>query len=299
MHLVDHDRMRRALFGFLESTLQFILFSNAYIAFCAVVMCQTTALLFDLRLPRSLLLFVFTGTLGSYSLHWYLTDAPTDLSTAGALRLRWNQRNKPLLLVLFLLSAIIGLGELYTLKTYLYDLFPVVVLAFLYTAPKLNFWPFLALRRIAILKTAYLSMVWTYVMVGLPLLINDTTRHFSSMLVVTWALNWFVFIYSIAFWFDYRDRNDDGKSKWLTIVSMLTNQQALLFFRGLVVAYLVTLAALFIQGISPKTLLCLGLTMVLLILNARRLQSPLSDYVYYVYLDGLLMIPGLLLAISQ
>jgi len=289
--------MRRALPGFLESTLQFILFSNVYIAFCAVMMCQTTALLFDLKLPRSLLIFVFTGTLGSYSLHWYLTDLPTDLSPAGTHRLYWNQRNKTLLLLLFLVSAIAGLRELYILKTYLYDLFPVVLLAFLYTAPKLNFWPFLALRRIAILKTAYLSMVWTYVTVGLPLLINDSASYASTMLVLTWALNWFVFIYSIAFWFDYRDRTDDRRSKWLTIVSMLTNQQAQLFFRGLVLAYILTLTALSLQGIQPKTLACLSVPMILLASTYRRFQSPLSDYVYYVYLDGLLMMPGLLLTI--
>ncbi|WP_338875180.1 hypothetical protein WBJ53_06110 [Spirosoma sp. SC4-14] len=293
--LFDHDRMRRALLGFLESLLQLILFSNAYIAFCAVIMCQTTALLFDLALPRSLLAFVFAGTLGSYSLHWYLTDLPADLSPAGTQRLHWNQQHKKLLLLLFLVSALIGLRELYILKTYLYDLFPVVILAFLYTAPKLNFWPFLALRRIAILKTAYLSMVWTYVTVGLPLLINATTNAPNGLRIFTWALTWFVFIYSIAFWFDYRDRSDDGKSKWLTLVSMLTNQQAQLFFRALVVIYMFSLVALFYQDVSPETLICLSLPMILLVLTSQRLQSPLSDYAYYLYLDGLLMIPGLLM----
>jgi len=272
---------------------QFVVFSNSYIALCAVVMCQTTVRLFTLQLPGSFLPFIFFGTLGSYSLHVYLTD----VSLGRTDRERWIDRHKQQLLSLFIGSVLAGGWLLIQLTAFLTDLLPVVALTFLYTAPKIDWRPFRALRRIAVLKTTYLALVWTYVTVALPILITSPTRA-NWALAATWFLNRFLLIYGIALCFDYRDRDVDRQSKWLTIVSMLTGQQVRLFFGIIVLCFGVTTGTLYGFGWDGWALLCVCLPMILLVFMARRITAGASDYGYYVCLDGLLMLTGILLTLA-
>ncbi|ADB40992.1 hypothetical protein [Spirosoma linguale] len=273
--------------------LEFLLFSNVYIAICAVVMCQTTARLFGLHVPESLLLFTFLGTLGSYSLHWFLTDSSVDYSRRG----RWNHRHKPLLFGLFVSAALAGLWLLSYLTTYLIDLLPVVFLTFMYSAPKINWQLFRMLRRIAVMKSLYLTFVWTYLTVAIPFIMAAPAQRPGWVLMGIWFLNRFLLIYSIALWFDYRDRAVDRQSRWLTLASMLTETQVRRFFYGIILLFGFTLLALYQQGLSGGYIICMGIPMLLLVLLTRRIQTSPSDYVYYLYIDGLLMLSGILLAL--
>lgn len=279
---------------YLIPIIQAIIFGNWYIAMCAVVMSWTTARLFHLHLPDSLFYFIFVGTLSSYSLHEYLTDC----SATGTDRERWIQAHKPGLLCLFSSSLLIGIGLMTQLRAHLSELLPVVFLTFLYTAPKMNWPPFRALRRIAVLKTTYLALVWTYVTVALPLLLSNPGVVANYELATVWFVNRLLLIYSVALCFDYRDRAVDRHSKWLTIVSMLTQQQVRLFFRIIALGFGLTLAALYSLGWNGYTLLCICLPMFLLQLGVPRIMKQESDYGYYVILDGLLMLSGILLDIA-
>ncbi|MVM41597.1 hypothetical protein GO730_34525 [Spirosoma sp. HMF3257] len=274
-----------------EGILQFVLFSNAYIALCAVMMCQTTARLFKLNLPASSLAFLFAGTLGSYSLHWYLTDSSIDSTNRG----RWNQTHKQTLLGLFIGAVLVGLWLLVYLQAYVLDLLPVVLLTFLYSAPKINWRLFSILRRIAVFKSIYLALIWTYVTAALPLLMAIPVQPTSWVLIGTWLINRFLLIYSIALWFDYRDRATDRQSKWLTIASMLTETQIRWFFYGLTLCFGLTIAILYRQWLNVWPVVCLSVPMALLGLTIRRIATQPSDYGYYLYVDGLLMLSGILL----
>lgn len=280
----------------LIAVFQLVIFGNGYIALCAVVMCQTTVKLFHLHIPGPFLPFMFAGTLGSYCLHVCLTDTSVATVSAGhSDRERWIDAHKPGLFGVFIVSMLIGGWLLMQLDAYLTDLLPVVVLTFLYTAPKINWGPFRALRRIAILKTAYLTLVWTYATVVLPILLATPGGRINWALAGVWMLNRFLLIYSIALCFDYRDREVDRQSNWLTIVSRLSGRQAQLFLGILAACFGLTVAALFGLGWDGWTLFCVCLPMIILLLVARGIVRRASEYGYYVYLDGLLMLTGLLL----
>lgn len=274
-----------------EGILQFILFSNTYIALCAVIMCQATARLFKLNLPISFLAFVFAGTLGSYSLHWFLTDSSTDETN----RSQWNQTHKQTLLGLFIGTVLVGLWLLVYLQSYFLDLLPVVLLTFLYSAPKINWRLFRILRRIAVFKSIYLALIWTYVTAALPLVMANPVQQPSWVLIGTWLINRFLLIYSIALWFDYRDRAIDRQSKWLTIASMLTETQIRWFFYGLTLCFGLTITILYRQWLNVWPVVCLSAPMALLGLTIRWIATKPSDYGYYLYVDGLLMLSGILL----
>lgn len=268
--------------------LEFVLFSNGYIALCAVVMCQMTAALFYRVLPPFWLPFLFMATLSSYALHWYLTPITTNTTE----RNQWNRRHKSLLLSIGIGSGVVGLALLTQLSPYLVYLIPVMVATLLYTAPKLNYRPFRYLRRIAILKTAYLALVWTFVTAILPLLI--TAPVWNTTLTV-WAFNRFLFIYSICFWFDYRDRDEDKETRWLTLVSGMNQHRAVRVFYGIVCCFILSEVWLLGQGMGLGIVGCLGIPMMILTVSIQYISAWKSDYWYYLYLDGLLMLTGLLL----
>ncbi|WP_338877318.1 hypothetical protein WBJ53_33075 (plasmid) [Spirosoma sp. SC4-14] len=266
--------------------LQFFLFSNTCIALGAVVMCWMTARLFHLKLPARFLLFIFLGTLSSYALHWYLT--PTAVNQRE--RNQWNRRHKPTLLGIFIGSSVLLLALLSQLIPYLCYLMPLIVATFLYTAPKIDQRPFRYLRQIAILKTAYLAFVWTYVTAVLPLFVATAAWTATMSL---WALNRFIFIYCLCFWFDYRDRDDDRHSRWLTLVSMMTHQRALYMFYGLAGCFTVSLVMLYLLGMTFRSIMGIGTPMLLLAGSVQSIPNWISDYWYYAYLDGLLILSGL------
>jgi hypothetical protein len=283
--------MWQLLLRFWRNIFHLVIFGNGYIALCAVVMCLATTRLFRLQVPDSLFILLFTGTLASYSLHWYLTDSSADQTHRG----RWNHQHKRLLILSFAGASIVCLIVLVQLRAHILVLLPVILLTFLYTAPKIDWPPFYVLRRIAILKTAYLALVWAYATSVLPFFFSLVPHSFDWAIMVNWFLNRFFLIYSIALWFDYRDRVDDKQSKWLTIVSMLNEKQIRTFEIGIASCFFLTLIALHNHGFTALISLCLALPMIVLLLTARLISRQSSDYWYYVYLDGLLLFSGLLL----
>src|ERR1044071_4052120 len=79
----------------------FFIYSNLFIAICAVLMIdQTTELLLNEWPPFAFTAFAFFATMCSYSFHWWLTP---DIDIPSS-RLRWLRRNKHVHLVLFFIS---------------------------------------------------------------------------------------------------------------------------------------------------------------------------------------------------
>jgi hypothetical protein len=282
--------MKWLLHSVLRPVFQFAIFGNGFIALCAAVMCHTTAYLFTLPLPPSFLPFIFFSTLASYSSHWYLTDT----SASAGERSRWNQQHKGVMLWIALGAGILALGLLARLQHYVPYLLPIVVMTFLYTAPKINAYPFRYLRNVAILKTTYLTLVWAYTTTALPL-IMEAPRWQPVM--TGWVVNRFLLIFSICLWFDYRDREEDRRSRWLTIVSRLTPGQVFQFAYVVAGAFFITLLFLYKQGFSVRTVACISAPMLLLMGTIRSSSGWTSDYWYYVYLDGILIVAGILLAL--
>ena len=87
---------------------------------------------------------------------------------------------------------------------------------FLYSAPKLPQPIFRSLKTIAIGKTLFLSLVWTYVTAILPVFIDNKSLKGESLF---FSISRFGLIYAICIIFDYRDREDDKRDG---IRSMIT-----------------------------------------------------------------------------
>jgi 4-hydroxybenzoate polyprenyltransferase len=253
---------------------------------------QTSALLLGTPPSERLVGFVFFSTICSYNFHWYLTPYSVNPSS----RALWTQRHKILHFILYLVGLVGSAVYFFYLLSHLAALCFGAFFTFLYSAPKLPHPIFRRLRDIAVGKTIFLAIVWTYVTTALPLLIAEANWGGGPILFV---ISRFFLIYAICIPFDYRDREDDRKDGIRSLITLL-NEKGIdrLFICSLAIFGLSTLGLAFFHypGFYILLLLIPGILTALLY---NRAKKDFSDYLYYVVLDGLMMFSGLLMLIFR
>lgn len=266
----------------------FFLFSSCYTALVATVMVtQTSLLLLHEPAPPSLLALVFFATLSSYNFHWYLSVPPGHDSDIT----EWNRLHPNLHILLFAIGTAGALWMGWNYREHCLALSPAVILTFLYSAPKIPWGPFYRLKDWAYGKTIYLAMVWMYVTSILPIFLMHRipegwhTAYFAGR---------FLLIYAICILFDLRDREADireGIKSMITYFSPANVRK--LFFASLLLSS-VAHCLLYTKGFS---LLSIGCFLVPILITGsvyRAAQQTRSDYYYYGFLDGLMMLSALL-----
>ncbi|WP_123864816.1 hypothetical protein [Chitinophaga barathri] len=232
--------------------------------------------------------FVFFSTICSYNFHWYLTPG----SIRNSERILWGQRQRALQLT----GCVIGLlGSLWFFIHLWQHWLPItgaVVLTFLYSAPKLPHPAFRWLAKIAVGKTIFLSFVWMYVTTLLPAFMADMMFADTRDLVFL-AVYRFFLIYAICILFDYRDREEDRGQGIRSLITALPDRLLdRLYYISLVIA------AGFALALAPAVPLFVVFSLLAPVavtaLVKAYAQKHTSDYVYYFFLDGLMMFSAIL-----
>ncbi|MBL7744209.1 MAG: UbiA family prenyltransferase [Chitinophagaceae bacterium] len=270
----------------------FFVYSNLFIAGCAVLMAYQTCLLLHLEPDNYLLLFIFSATICSYSFHWYLST-PSVLSSP---RIEWQHGHHEMHLVLL----IAGLGcsvffAFYLLTHWIWLAFASAI-TFLYSAPKIPHPYFRALRKVALGKTIFLAMVWTFVTTVLPVIVNGAKWQGDTTLFV---ISRFFLIYSICILFDYRDREDDKLNGIRSLVTRLNEKGIRNLFNFSIAVFIVsTIGMLFYHHPLSRIIVLLipGIITASLFNYARK---NFSDMLYYFALDGLMALSALLMLVTR
>jgi len=265
----------------------FFLFTSLFISGCALLMVDQTNHLLQLHYEvPEYLLFVFIATLCSYNFHWYLTpDMPSETRRIG-----WTRRNRKLHLALFIIGCIGSAWYFFYFIEHWFWLLGSVVLTFLYSAPKLNFFQYL--RKVAVGKTIFLAFVWMYVTTFLPIAIDNEHWGLPATLL---CIHRFFLIYAICIIFDYRDRQWDREQGIRSMITHFSEKGVNTIF---VVSLLLFAAATawfsYLQTgwLSFVILLLPGIITALLYPYAKK---SFSDYLFYFVLDGLMMLSALLM----
>jgi 1,4-dihydroxy-2-naphthoate octaprenyltransferase len=270
------------------ASFKFFVYSNLFIASCAVLMVsQSYQLLLHADPDPYLLAFVFFSTICSYSFHWYLSSD----SAPGSSRSLWQQQNHYIHVIFFIIGLIGSAIFFFTLSRHWFWLLLSAVPTFLYTAPKIPNKYFRALRKIALGKTIFLSMVWMYVTTILPVVINDTVWRADTILFVA---SRFFLIYAICILFDRRDREED-KAKGIRSLITFLNEGGIktLFILSLLIFGISTFGLGFYQysAITVFLLLIPGIITSFLYNYAWKKSS---DILYYFTLDGLMALSSVL-----
>jgi len=272
---------------------RFFIYSNLFIAVCTLLMInQTYDLLVHTPPDKNLLGFAFFATICSYSFHWYLTSQ----SLVDSPRIEWLKKHRVFHFILFFIGLAGSCIFFYRLLPHWYWLATSAIITFLYSAPKIPHPWFRSLRKIAIGKTIFLALVWSYVTAVLPVIIAGRTL---TVPVILFVISRFFFIYAICIMFDFRDRADD---KATGIRSMVTafNEKGVdrLFFLSLMI-FAVCTFLLLKYDFSVLNLVLLLLPGVIAGTIYNYAKRNFSDYLYYFILDGLMMFSALLMLVFR
>ena len=276
-------------YRFLQKVFDFFLFTSIYIAGCAVVMVyQTYTLLVGKPVNFYFVAFVFFSTICSYNFHWYLTPHSVNPS----IRLQWALKHKHYHFILFLTGLAGAAVFFYYLIDQWFYLGIAVLITFLYSAPKIAFFPFQWLKKIAIGKTIFLAAAWTYVTAVLPAI---TEGQMATQKAILFCIGQFFFIYAICILFDYRDREDDKADGIRSMITYFDEQGINILFWSSLAVYLFTILWLKLSGLLWIATILLTLSGLLLASLYNYSKKNYSDYLYFFVLDGLMMLSGLLL----
>lgn len=277
----------------ISNILRFFVYSNLFIAVCAILMInQTYDLLLHSERDKYLMGFVFSATICSYSFHWYLTSE----SLVESPRIEWLKRNRIFHLIFFFIGIIGSAIFFFYLLPHWYWLALSAVITFLYSAPKIPHPYFRSLRKVAIGKTIFLALVWMYVTTMLPVII--ASERFTIP-VILFVVGRFFFIYAICIMFDFRDRADDQAAGIRSMVTWFSERGVnQLFFASLLVFAICTV----LLGYYGFSVLRISLLLIPGFIAAavyNYSKTHFSDYLYYLMLDGLMMFSALLMLVFR
>jgi 4-hydroxybenzoate polyprenyltransferase len=268
--------------------LRFFVYSNLFIATCAVLMVtQTYQLLLHQSASWPFISFVFFSTICSYSFHWYLSSEAVVFKTP---RTAWQLKYRNLHLAFFFLGVIGSIVTFFYLREHWFFLLLAAGITFLYSAPKIPHKYFRALRKIAIGKTVFLAWVWTYVTTILPLLIEEAGWTPNFYLFVAGR---FFLIYAICILFDYRDREDDKLKGIRSLITWLSEKGIRNLFILSIVLFAACILALLLYNYSIITVIALLLPGIITAILYTRALKNFSDMLYYFVLDGLMALSAL------
>jgi len=281
----------------LLSTLDFLLFSNLFIAFCAVAQGLVTYYLLKLPPDNYVLAFVFFSTLLVYNLSMLLSK-PKDPSKSPFKRVRWIFSHHRLIISITLIAilCIIPITLLYlSIQAKLLMSF-VGIIAVAYNFPFLSFnQRKIGLRNLPGIKLFLIAFVWSVSCVLLPIVELENNYGISVSLGETVLLiaKRFLFICAITIPFDIRDLFQDKLYELKTIPVMLGEKKAWIFCQALLGAYIVLLI-LFTKTINLDVI---GIALTIFLTGWLIFKSNLkkNEYYYFFFLDGTMILQYVIL----
>ncbi len=277
-----------------------LLFSNIFIALCAVAQALVTYQLLGLKPDIYILTLLFCSTLALYNFSILLAK-PKRPDNSPFRRVRWIFSHYRLMVVITVLAALAILPLILFLNTQAQ--FLLIILAIISVGYSLPIFRIhnkhFGLRNIPGVKLFLISLVWALSSVLLPILNLDVDTRASVTVPETFLLitKRFLFIAAITVPFDIRDLFQDRSNELKTIPVIVGEKKALLICQGLLLIYLVLLF-LFTTRIDSNFL---GLMLTIFLTGWLIFMSKWkrNEYYYFLYLDGTMIVQFVMLTISS
>lgn len=281
---------------YVRQALDFLLFSNIFIALCAVAQGMVTYQLLNIKPEKHVLGLLFCSTLALYNFS-ILLSKPAKPENSPFRRLRWIFSHYRLTITLTIIAvlSILPLSFFLTTSSKIL-LISLAIISVAYNLPLFSIHDKrFGLRNIPGVKLFLISMVWALSCVLLPILelennfvaatsVNDTILLISKR---------FLFIAAITVPFDIRDLFQDRTNELQTIPVLLGEKRSLLVCQGLLAAYLVLL--FLFQDSFDSNFFALTLTIILSGWLIFRSKWEKNEYYYFLYLDGTMILQFLIL----
>jgi 4-hydroxybenzoate polyprenyltransferase len=276
----------------LGSAFDFLLFSNIFMALCAVAQALVTFHLIDSKPVYSVIGLLFTSTLGIYNFS-ILLSKPKHPEQSPYRRIRWFFAHYRLMVTFTIVSllSLIPLFFLLSMESRILLVF-LSVLSFGYSLPIFTVGDHkFGLRNIPGLKPFLITLVWTMSCVLLPVLeaqdlhLADVSMRDITILVA----KRFLLIGALTVPFDIRDLFQDKQYGLKTIAVSWGEKNAYLFCQVLLAGYIVLLFLFRNNGFNIDFW---ALTTTAILMGWLIFQSKWKkdEYYYFFYLDGVLIL---------
>jgi 4-hydroxybenzoate polyprenyltransferase len=280
-----------------QSIVDFILFSNVFMALCAVAQGLVTFRLIGSKPIPAVLFLLFTSTLGIYNFSIFVGRPKKLLKTATAREI-WYFKHYRLMITMAIVSilSLLPLFFLISMESKILLTF-LAVISFCYSLPLFTLGEKkFGLRNIPGLKQFLITLVWTMSSVLLPVMeslhIHQTTISLRDITIL--LAKRFLFIGALTMPFDIRDLFHDYQLGLKTIPVVYGEKKAYLFCQVVLVGYVVLLFLFRNNGFN-NDFFALTITAVLTGWLIFHSTIEKDDYYYFFWVDGVLILQYLLL----
>lgn len=276
----------------IKSAFDCLLFSNIFMALCAVAQGLVTFHLIGSKPVYPVLGLLFTSTLGLYNFS-ILFPKPKNPQSSPYVRVRWFFARYRLM-VSFTIVSLLTLVPLFFFMSFQSKLLLVfmAVLSFGYGLPLFTIGDQkFGLRHIPGLKPFLITLVWTLSCVLLPVL-EAQDQHLASISMRDTAIlvaKRFLFIGALTVPFDIRDLFQDRKTNLKTIPVAWGEKNAYLFCQVLLAGYIVLMFLFRNNGFSLD-FWALAIVTFLTGWLIFKSKWEKNEYYYFFYLDGVLIL---------
>lgn len=217
-----------------------IVYSNLFVSLCITLLAHQTYLL--LKIPQensfNVLALIFFSTFFTYNFQRiYRLQSVDLLGKLIGIRLGWMIRNRKKLVVAAILSILLSAYFLTQLNVNVFILIiPLALFSVLYVLPVLPNKK--AIRDLPFAKIFVISLVWSVVMVAIPVVNHFGFQGLFQNSFLLLILEQFVFILAITLPFDVRDLRYDLESNIKTIPSFIGIKNTITLSHGLLILFL-------------------------------------------------------------
>lgn len=284
----------------IRQILDFILFSNLFIAFCSAVQVAFTYQILKEKPNLTVISLVFFATLAIYNLSMLLAK-PANPESSPFRRVRWIFAHEELIKYLTLLAfiGVLLFGLFLSAASQILLLF-LGLLSMAYNLPLIKHRrQKTGLRNVPGIKLFIIALVWSLSTVGLPVLELKSngaqvmsTNHFMLLLA-----HRFIFITAITLPFDIRDLYQDKSHSLKTIPVLLGETKAYFLCQVLLI-----LSLLLGISFSLNYNAVAGAILLSTIISAWlifRSKWEKNEYYYFFFLDGVLILPWVFVQLLQ
>jgi 4-hydroxybenzoate polyprenyltransferase len=281
----------------LQPVFDFLLFSNVFMALCAVAQGLVTFYLIGSKPDFRVIWLLFTATLGVYSFSILITR-PKQPESSPYPRIRWffKYYNIMITVTIVAMMSLIPLFFLISMESRILMVF-LCILSVAYSMPLFTLGDQkFGLRNIPGLKQFLITLVWTMSTVLLPILeaqehhLTNISMRDTTILVA----ERFLFIAALTIPFDIRDLFEDKRSGLKTVPVIFGEKKALLFCQVLLACYIILLLLFRNNGFNPDFW---ALTITVLLAGWLIFKSnwKKNEYYYFFFVDGLLILQYIIL----
>lgn len=281
---------------YLKKPAETLVFSNVFIAACAVAQAYLSFILVSQPVYIPLLFHLFFSTIFIYNFDRFVY--PPDPQAPQTPRDHWMIRNRHLVQSTSVMAIAGGIISAFFLKApIILMLFFLGIMAVAYSIPLVFFRNrLLALKQFRGQKAFVIATVWAVSCTALPLMCNDPVPSLGMIIVLT--LQRFFFITALALQFDIRDMETDRQVPLHTIPVLYGIRKTQWFAMVLIVLYLLfvylahtSYSIPWFYGMGASAI---ALIPLLIYSNPRR-----SDLYYTLLVDGMMIIQLLFVFVQK